>query len=375
MSDSIKTTCLHDKHVALGAKMSPFAGFDMPIQYSSITEEHNAVRNAVGVFDVSHMGEIFISGPDAKKFVNHIFTNDVNSLEEGKIIYGMMCYPDGGVVDDLLVYREFTDEDSYLLVVNAANIEKDYAWMTDNSKGFDVKIDNQSDKWGQLAIQGPGSEDELISLLGLDDSEAEEEVRGLKFYTFADAEDDKGNRVIISRTGYTGEDGFEVYATPDNINYLWDELMADGVAPCGLGCRDTLRFEAGLPLYGDELSAEISPVMAGLSMFCKLDKEEFIGKEALAAQKANGAPKKLVGIEIKDNAIPRAGYPVETEDGTQVGVVTTGYHSISLDKSICFALVDSAYATLGTALNIRIRKKVFPGEVVKKRFYTTNYKK
>lgn len=374
MSDTIKTTCLHDKHVKLGAKMSPFAGFDMPIQYSGITEEHNAVRNAVGVFDVSHMGEIFVSGKDALKFVNHIFTNDASVLEEGKILYGMMCYPDGGVVDDLLVYKEF-EEDHYLLVVNAANIDKDYEWLQKNAEGYDVVIDNQSEAWGQLAIQGPGSEDEVVSLLGLEDTEAEEEIRNLKFYTFADAEDDKGNRVIVSRTGYTGEDGYEIYATPENINYLWDELMADGVAPCGLGCRDTLRFEAGLPLYGDELSAEISPVMAGLSMFCKLDKEEFIGKEALAAQKAEGAPRKLVGIELHDVAIPRAGYPVELEDGTQVGVVTTGYHSISLDKSVCFALVDSAYSALGTPLWIHIRKKVFPGEVVKKRFYQTNYKK
>lgn len=374
MADNIKTTCLHDKHLALGAKMSPFAGFDMPIQYSSITEEHNAVRKAVGVFDVSHMGEIFVTGPDAKAFVNHVFTNDVTNLEEGKILYGMMCYPDGGVVDDLLVYKEF-EENSYLLVVNAANIEKDEEWLLKNAEGFDVKIDNQSDFWGQLAIQGPGAEDEVVSLLGLDGTEAEVEIRNLKFYTYADAEDDKGNRVIISRTGYTGEDGYEIYATPENIVYLWDELLADGVAPCGLGCRDTLRFEAGLPLYGDELSAEISPVVAGLSMSCKLDKDEFIGKEALAAQKAQGAPKKLVGIELHDVAIPRAGYPVELEDGTQIGVVTTGYHSISLDKSICFALVDSAYSALGTPVWIRIRKKVFPGEVVKKRFYQTNYKK
>ena len=374
MADNIKTTCLHDKHLALGAKMSPFAGFDMPIQYSSITEEHNAVRKAVGVFDVSHMGEIFVTGPDAKAFVNHVFTNDVTNLEEGKILYGMMCYPDGGVVDDLLVYKEF-EENSYLLVVNAANIEKDEEWLLKNAEGFDVKIDNQSDFWGQLAIQGPGAEDEVVSLLGLDGTEAEVEIRNLKFYTYADAEDDKGNRVIISRTGYTGEDGYEIYATPENIVYLWDELLADGVAPCGLGCRDTLRFEAGLPLYGDELSADISPVVAGLSMFCKLDKDEFIGKEALAAQKAQGAPKKLVGIELHDVAIPRAGYPVELEDGTQIGVVTTGYHSISLDKSICFALVDSAYSALGTPVWIRIRKKVFPGEVVKKRFYQTNYKK
>ena len=206
MPDTIKQTCLHDKHVKLGAKMSPFAGFDMPIQYSGITEEHNAVRNAVGVFDVSHMGEIFVSGKDALKFVNHIFTNDASVLEEGKILYGMMCYPDGGVVDDLLVYKEF-EENHYLLVVNAANIDKDYEWLQKNAEGYDVVIDNQSEAWGQLAIQGPGSEDEVVSLLGLEDTEAEEEIRNLKFYTFADAEDDKGNRVIVSRTGYTGEDG------------------------------------------------------------------------------------------------------------------------------------------------------------------------
>jgi len=368
MEENLKITCLHDRHVALNAKMSPFAGFDMPIQYTTITEEHNAVRNNVGVFDVSHMGEIFISGPDSKKFVNHIFTNDVTSLEAGKIIYGMMCYEDGGVVDDLLVYKE-EEAENFLLVVNASNIEKDYDWMKQQSKGFKVTIKNESSKWGQIAVQGPKAEDTVVDLLGL------EELRDLTFYTFADAEDEEGNRVIVSRTGYTGEDGFEIYASPKNIQYMWDCLIEDGVAPCGLGCRDTLRFEAGLPLYGDELSAEISPVMAGLGMFCKLDKEEFIGKEALAKQKAEGAPRKLVGIEIHDAAIPRAGYPVELEDGTQVGVVTTGYHSISLDKSICFALVDAAYSALETPLWIHIRKKVFPGEVVKKRFYQTNYKK
>jgi aminomethyltransferase len=181
--------------------------------------------------------------------------------------------------------------------------------------------------------------------------------------------------MIVSRTGYTGEDGFEIYATPESIVEIWDLLLKAGVAPCGLGCRDTLRFEAGLPLYGDELSAEITPVEAGLSMFCKLDKDEFVGKDVLVRQKAEGTVKKLVGIEIHDKAIPRAGYPVELEDGTEVGVVTTGYRSISLDRSICFALVKSEYSKLGTPLWIRIRKKVFPGDVVKKRFYQTNYKK
>ena len=347
--------------------MSPFAGFDMPIQYSSITEEHLAVRGKVGMFDVSHMGEIFIDGPDAGAFVSHIFTNDIRNLEPGHILYGMMCYPDGGVVDDLLVYKEF--ESGYLLVVNAANIDKDYKWMQDQAEGFEVEIFNDSESWGQIALQGPKAEDALVKLFGI------EELRELEFYTFYDLEDEEGGRVILSRTGYTGEDGFEIYASPDNIRDMWAAFLEDGVVPCGLGCRDTLRFEAGLPLYGDELSPEITPVMAGLSMFCKFDKPEFIGKEALEKQKAEGPARKLVGIELKDNAIPRAGYPVELEDGTEVGVVTTGYHSISLDKSICFALVDSAYAALGTPLMIRIRKRVFPGEVVKKRFYKTNYKK
>lgn len=374
MDETLKITCLHDKHVALGAKMSPFAGFDMPIQYSGIVDEHNAVRKAAGVFDVSHMGEIFVSGPDAEAFVNHVFTNDVRGLEQGKILYGMMCYEDGGVVDDLLVYREFTDEPSYLLVVNASNIEKDDAWLRSNASGYDVVVDNRSDGWGQIAVQGPEAENAVLSLLGLEEDE-DSDVRSLTFYTFADAEDDRGNRIIISRTGYTGEDGFEIYADPENIRYMWDTLLEDGVKPCGLGCRDTLRFEAGLPLYGDELSPEISPIMAGLGMFCKLDKPGFIGKEALRIQKTVGVARKLVGIEIEDRAIPRAGYPVELEDGTEVGVVTTGYHSITLDRSICFALVDSAYSALDTPLWIHIRKHTFPGKVVRKRFYQTNYKK
>lgn len=362
-----KLTCLHDLHVALGAKMSPFAGYDMPIQYSGIIDEHNAVRNDVGMFDVSHMGEIFISGPGAESFINHIFTNDIRTLVPGKVVYGMMLYPDGGVVDDLLVYKEFAPE-HFLLVVNAANIDKDFDWIMGNVEGFDVTVSNKSEEWGQIAIQGPNAEKTVVDVLGLT------EAPKLSFYEFCDCTVG-GARVILSRTGYTGEDGFEVYAPVELTREYWNALQSAGVKPCGLGCRDTLRFEAGLPLYGDELTTEISPVMAGLGMFCKLDKEEFIGKEAIADQKANGTARKLVGIEIQDNAIPRAGYPVELSDGTVVGVVTTGYHSISLDKSICFALVDSSCSALGSELSIRIRKRVFPGIVVKKRFYQTNYKK
>ena len=367
MEEQLKKTCLHDRHVELGAKMSPFAGFDMPIQYSGIIDEHKAVREHVGMFDVSHMGEVFVSGKDAERFVNHIFTNDVRGMADGKVLYGMMLYPDGGTVDDLLVYKEYAPE-HYLLVINAANIDKDFAWMQENAAGYDVVLENASEAWGQIAVQGPEAEKAVVEVLGFADAE------GLGFYEFKDECVD-GRRVILSRTGYTGEDGFEVYASPELTVKFWDRLLAAGVIPCALGCRDTLRFEAGLPLYGDELSAEISPVMAGLGMFCKLDKEEFIGKEALLAQKAEGVKSRIIGIELSDNAVPRAGYPVETAEGVQVGVVTTGYHSISLDKSICFALVDSAYAALGTELMIRIRKRTFPGAVVKKRFYQTKYKK
>ena len=355
-----KRTCLYDKHVALGALISPFGGFDMPIQYSNITDEHQAVRQHCGVFDVSHMGEVLVSGTDAERYVNHIFTNNVEGLAVGKILYGMMCYENGGVVDDLLVYK--MADDRFFLVINAANIDKDWAWIQLQAEGFNVTLDNQSDYYGQLAVQGPEAERIMEEILNLPCSE-------LTFYTFKTMGD-----VIVSRTGYTGEDGFEIYATPDYINQCWDKLMAAGVTPCGLGCRDTLRFEVGLPLYGDELSAEITPIMAGLGMFVKLDKEEFVGRDALAKQKAEGVAQKLVGIELQDKAIPRHGYTV-MKDGQPIGTVTTGYHTISIDKSVCMALIDSQYAPLGTELEVKIRKKVFPGTVVKKRFYDKHYKK
>ena len=356
-----KKTCLYDKHVALGALISPFGGFDMPIQYSNIVDEHQAVRQACGVFDVSHMGEVLISGPDAERYVNHIFTNDVREMPVGKILYGMMCYEHGGVVDDLLVYKMASD--CFFLVINASNIDKDWAWIQEQAKGYDVKLEHQSDLYGELAIQGPEAEAVMEEVLGL-------ECKELVFYTFKTI-----GKVIVSRTGYTGEDGFEVYADAAYINECWDKLMASGrCKPCGLGCRDTLRFEVGLPLYGDELSEDITPIMAGLGIFVKLDKDEFIGKEALAKQKAEGAPKKLVGIELSDKAIPRHGYAV-LKDGQPIGEVTTGYHTISTDKSVCMALVDAAYASLGTEVEIQIRKKTFPGTVCKKKFYDKHYKK
>ena len=366
MEENLLKTCLYDKHVALGALMSPFGGFIMPIQYTNITDEHNAVRQRAGMFDVSHMGEIYVSGPDAEKFVNHVFSNDITGMEDGKILYGMMLYPEGTTVDDLLVYKEF-QPDHFLLVVNASNIAKDYEWICAQKEGFDVEVVNASDSWGEIALQGPDAEKFAVETLGL--APAAE----LGFYTYYEAEW-KGERMVVSRTGYTGEDGFEIYCSHKAVNEIWDMLLEAGVAPCGLGCRDTLRFEAGLPLYGHELSDEITPLEAGLGMFAKVKEKDFIGRDALVAQKEAGLTRKIVGIELQDKAIPRAGYPVEV-NGEQVGEVTTGYRSISTDRSVCVAMVDKAYTELGTEVEIRIRKKVFPGIVTKKRFYETNYKK
>ena len=356
-----KQTCLYDKHVALGALMSPFGGFIMPIQYAGIAPEHMAVREKVGLFDVSHMGEVTVRGKDAERYVQHIFTNDIANAPVGKIYYGMMCYEDGGTVDDLLVYK--MGDNDFFLVINASNIDKDWAWMQQHAAGFDIDLQNRSDYYGQIAVQGPESEHIVETVLGLACAE-------LTFYTCKQI-----GEVIISRTGYTGEDGFEIYASHDYIRECWDKLIAAGVQPCGLGCRDTLRFEVGLPLYGDELSQDITPVMAGLSLFVKFDKPEFVGREALLKQKTEGPAKKLVGIELFDKAIPRHGYTVLNKEGAPIGEVTTGYHTLSTDKSVCMALVDAQYAKLDAEVEIQIRKKVFAGKVVKKQFYNKNYKK
>ena len=334
MSD--KRTCLYERHLELKAKMVSFGGFEMPIQYSDIADEHNAVRKACGVFDVSHMGEVLVEGREAERFVQHIFTNDVAGAPEGKIFYGMMLHPHGGTVDDLLVYKE--SDERFFLVINAANIDKDYAWI-----------------------------EVVEKVLGLPCQE-------LVFYTFKKLDVD-GETIILSRTGYTGEDGFEIYGSHAFTQRSWDKLMASGEAkPCGLGCRDTLRFEVGLPLYGDELTDDLSPLEAGLGMFAKLDKEEFIGKEALLRQKAEGLTRKIVGIELEGRAIPRHGYDVVVGDEV-VGTVTTGYNSISTGKSVCMALVDIAYAKLGTPVQVRIHRKLHNGVVTKKRFYDKSYQK
>lgn len=277
--------------------------------------------------------------------------NDVAGAPDGQIFYGMMCYENGGTVDDLLVYK--VNDSEYFLVINAANIAKDVKWIFDNAAGFDVSIKDESDYYGEVAVQGPKAEEVLKGILGLP-------LEEIAFYNFKTFEID-GEAVIISRTGYTGEDGFEVYGSHGFTVRLWDRLMEAGVQPCGLGCRDTLRFEVGLPLYGDELAADITPLEASLSMFVKLDKEEFIGKEALSLQKAEGVKRRIVGIELEGNAIPRHGYPVEV-NGEVVGEITTGYRSISTGKSVAMAMINKPYDKLGTEVEVRIRKKTFPAK-------------
>lgn len=363
-----KPTCLHSRHIGLGALMSPFGGFHMPIQYEGIVEEHNAVRNACGVFDVSHMGEMWVKGPNAMRFVNHIFTNDVAVGQSGKCFYGMMLNEQGGVVDDLLVYK--LSDTEFFLVFNAANIEKDRRWISTHAEGYDVTLEDLCDTLGEIAVQGPLAEEVIENVLSLPCAD-------LGFYTFR-CTTWRDSEIIVSRTGYTGEDGFEIYASHEVICTMWDALIESGrCAPCGLGCRDTLRFEVGLPLYGDELDEDISPVEAGLSTFVKLDKEGgFIGRDAVAGVKEEGPKRRLVGIELSDRAIPRHGYDVlDADTDCVIGHVTTGYHAISTDKSVAMALIEASYAAIDTPVKIRIRRKTFPGRVVKKRFYDKHYKK
>lgn len=364
--ENLKQTCLHDLHLALGAKMSPFAGYDMPIEYSlGIIGEHNAVRNACGVFDVSHMGEIGIIGEDAELFVNHVFSNDVTNAHDGQCFYGMLPREDGGVVDDLLVYKR--GHDNFLFVVNASNIAKDEQWLLQKSQGYRVRLDFMSEETSELAVQGPDAEKVMEEVVGIP-------CRDLTFYTFKEIKHD-GATVIVSRTGYTGEDGFEIYGPHGFIREVWQKLIESGRAvPCGLGCRDTLRFEVGLPLYGNELADDITPLEAGLGMFVKLDKPNLVGGDTLRKQKEEGPKRKIVGLEIQDRAIARHGCDILSPEGEQIGKVTTGYRGISTDRSICMALIDARYAKIGTELQVQVRRKVFPAVVVSKKFFKKSYK-
>ncbi|NHM30283.1 glycine cleavage system aminomethyltransferase GcvT [Neobacillus terrae] len=360
----LKRTPLFDTYKEYGAKTIDFGGWELPVQFSSIKEEHEAVRTRAGLFDVSHMGEIDVKGTGSLPYLQKMMTNDISKLSDGGAQYTAMCYDNGGTVDDLLVYK--LKDNHYLLVVNASNIEKDYAWLDEHTEG-DVQLENLSDKTAQLALQGPLAQKVLQRLT------SETDLASIGFFKFKQEVDLNGKKALVSRTGYTGEDGFEIYCDSNDAVALWKAILEagqeEGVVPCGLGSRDTLRFEANLALYGQELSPEISPLEAGIGFAVKLNKEtDFIGKEALKQQKESGLPRKLVGIEMIDRGIPRHGYPVFKGDEL-IGEVTTGTQSPTLKKNIGLALLQSDEASLENEVEIEIRSKRLKARIVPIPFY------
>lgn len=338
MSESVlQRTPLYHTHVALGAKMVPFAGFEMPVFYKGIIEEHKAVREAAGLFDVSHMGEVRVSGPQASSFIQNLVSNDVAKLYDGRVMYAVMCQPDGGIIDDLLVYR--LSEASYLLVVNASNMEKDFAWMNDHNP-MGAVLENLSDQMALLALQGPRAFEILSQFMPLDaQSLPYYHVMQPKIGTFFGCK-----QALISHTGYTGEAGVEIYCENERATEIWDALVAagkpHGLEPCGLGARDTLRMEAGYCLYGNDIDLTTNPLEAGLGWVTKLQKDSFIGKEALLTAKEQGIQRKLVSFILEERGIPRAGYPLVSQEGAIIGQVTSGTQSPILGRGIGMGYVD-----------------------------------
>lgn len=358
---TLARTPLFSLYKDYGAKTIDFGGWDMPVQFAGILAEHEAVRTKAGIFDVSHMGEIEVSGPQAEAALQYIVTNDVSKLVVGQALYSPMCYPDGGTVDDVLVYR--LSETVYWVVVNAANIEKDFAWIRRHATG--AAVINRSADIALLALQGPLAST-VLGKLTTDD------VENIAYYTFRQGIPIAGISCLVSRTGYTGEDGFELYVDAADAVPLFVALMDAGaplgVVPAGLGARDTLRLEARLPLYGHELADDISPLEAGLGMFVKWNKGDFIGKSALQAQKESGLRRKLAGFMMDDRNIARASCEVQVE-GTSVGMVTSGTMGPTVRRGIGLALIDPAYATIGQSIDISIRGKLAPATIVKTPFY------
>lgn len=358
-----RKTALYDSHVALGARMVDFNGWWLPVQYAGILEEHRSVRERAGLFDVSHMGEIRVVGKDAEVFMQKLVTNDVAGLQPGKVRYSPMCYLDGGTVDDILIYRIANDE--FLLVVNASNKDKDFAWMNQNVAGFAVQLVDESDETAEVALQGP------LSAAILEKASAAD-VSGLTYYEFWPRWNIAGATVLLSRTGYTGEDGFEIYCHPSEVTRIWDALLAAGaefgLQPAGLGCRDTLRFEAAMPLYGHELSAEITPLEAGLGKFVVFEKNDFNGKQALLEQREAGQGRKLIGFAMTERGVARAGYPV-IHAGKIAGFVTSGSVAPSLGENLGMALVERNIGTVGTEIAVEIREKPVAAKIVARPFY------
>ncbi|MCP4217911.1 MAG: glycine cleavage system aminomethyltransferase GcvT, partial [bacterium] len=355
----MKKTKLNKAHYTLKGKMVDFVGWDLPVQYAGLSHEHNAVRTSGGLFDVSHMGEVFFRGPQALNAVQHLTSNNVAKLKPGKIHYSGLITENGCFVDDLLVYM--ISDTEYLLVVNAANLEKDFNWMKEKAGHFDVDIKNESDDYTQIAIQGPNAE-KLLSRF------TETDLTALKYYTFTMGKAN-GIDAIISRTGYTGEDGFELYfkSDEDTASNLFLELLEKGkdlgFVPAGLGARDTLRLEAGMALYGNEIDNSHSVLEANLGWILKLKKGDFIGKETLLKQKKEGLTRKLVGFELVDRGIARHGYPVYV-DGEQYGTVTSGTHAPFLKKAIGMTYLPIDKCELGTQFEIEIRNKKVTAKVI-----------
>ena len=353
----MKKTPLNQTHKNLGAKMTDFGGWEMPVEYIGIIEEHKAVRNNCGLFDVSHMGEILVSGENAAKSLDKIITNDLKKLEAGKIIYTLICNEDGGIIDDLLIYC--LNENEYLLVVNASNIEKDFNWIKEHSLDK-TEAKNLSKKYAMLALQGPESKKILTQLTDID-------LSSLDYYRFRQAKA-AGLNMIISRTGYTGELGYELYLTPDKVKNVWEELMEVGsdfgLQPCGLGARDTLRLEKMYALYGNDIDENTNPYEAKLSWIVAINKGDFIGREKLLEIKKNCCQRKLTPFKIKGRGMARHGYQVFGDD-KKIGKVTSGSYSPTLEQGVGLAYLNSEYTEIGTEIEIKVRKRKIKAEVVK----------
>jgi len=361
--ENLKKTALYEKHLALGAKMVPFAGYEMPVQYAGVSHEHHVVRQKVGMFDVSHMGEFWVEGSEATAFLNSVTSNDVAKLTPGKIQYSCLPNATGGIVDDLLVYC--ASETKYMLVVNASNMAKDWAWLQQFAPKFDVAMSDASDATALMAVQGPRAVAALQSLTDLD-------LAGMTYYTFGVGTFAGVPNVLVSATGYTGAGGFEIYVPNEHAAKVWDAIMAagasEGLEPIGLGARDTLRLEMGFCLYGNDIDDETSPIEAGLGWITKFTKE-FTNSAALKAQKEQGVARKLVGFKLIDRGVPRHGYPVVDESGRPVGVVTSGTMAPSLNEAIGMAYVPANSAAPGQTIWVEVRGKALKAEVVSLPFY------
>ncbi|MFW5951619.1 MAG: glycine cleavage system aminomethyltransferase GcvT [Gemmatimonadota bacterium] len=363
MADDLKRTPLHEEHEKLNGRMVPFAGYAMPVQYpTGIVKEHQAVRNAAGLFDVSHMGEFDVRGPEALDMIQHLLTNDASKLDVGQAQYTVLCQGDGTALDDCLVYRF---DDHYMVVVNAANLEKDRAWFETAAKQFDVEFTDRSDEFGLLALQGPRAQEILAKLTDTD-------LDAIGFYRFAEGQV-AGRDAVISRTGYTGEDGFELYLAAGDAAPVWRALLEageeHGLLPAGLGARDSLRLEVGYILYGNDLDEQHTPLEANLGWVVKLKKDQFIGKDALLKQKEAGLTKKLVGFVLGDRGFPRQGYEIRYK-GEPAGTVTSGVLSHSTGKGVGMGYVPVEAAEPGTEIEVVIRDRPIPAEVVRPPFYT-----